>query len=135
MQTRSKEKFLIKCPCGKDVTTTYHRRNIRKFCSIKCQLKYRKKPTPIPRFYKHLLYYTIIVNGKRLLYHRFLMEQHLGIKLSKDVVVHHINENPLDNRLENLLVMSRVEHNNYHIRKKRKARRELGIRRKYAVKK
>lgn len=42
------------------------------------------------------------------------MEQHLGRKLRKDEQVHHINENPLDNRIENLTVLSPKEHMSLH---------------------
>jgi hypothetical protein len=46
--------------------------------------------------------------------HRYLMEQHLGIKLKSNQVVHHINGNKLDNRLENLVVMNRGDHAKLH---------------------
>lgn len=39
-------------------------------------------------------------------YPRFLMEQHLGRKLLATEVVDHINNNPSDNRIENLQVTS-----------------------------
>lgn len=42
------------------------------------------------------------------------MEEYLGRKLDKSEVVHHINENTLDNRIENLQVMSQAEHNTLH---------------------
>lgn len=38
----------------------------------------------------------------RILEHRFVMEEYLGRKLSKSEVVHHINKNRQDNRIENL---------------------------------
>jgi len=43
-----------------------------------------------------------ISRDKRVLEHRQLMEGHLGRKLNRDEVVHHINGNNADNRLANL---------------------------------
>jgi len=50
------------------------------------------------------------------------MEQHLGRKLGRYEIVHHINGDPQDNRLENLQVMSLSEHSSYHLSKPRKSR-------------
>lgn len=52
--------------------------------------------------------------GEETLLHRHIMEEHLGRKLSYNEVVHHINGNKRDNRIENLMVMTRAEHSRLH---------------------
>lgn len=44
------------------------------------------------------------------------MEEHLGRPLTTSEVVHHINENTLDNRIDNLQVMTASEHKSHHMR-------------------
>lgn len=46
--------------------------------------------------------------------HRLLMENYLGRKLSSSELVHHINFNRFDNRIENLQIVSRSEHKKLH---------------------
>lgn len=46
--------------------------------------------------------------------HRDVMESYLGRRLTKDEIVHHIDENPLNNDLSNLEVMTRAEHAKHH---------------------
>jgi DNA-binding CsgD family transcriptional regulator len=46
--------------------------------------------------------------------HRYIMELHLGRPLQDDEHIHHINKNILDNRIENLQIMSPEEHGRHH---------------------
>lgn len=59
-------------------------------------------------------YRKIKVCGENIDEHRYIMETHLGRKLKRNEVVHHINGNKFDNRIENLTVMSRSEHSKLH---------------------
>ena len=86
-----------------------------KYCSRKChgsEKKLRKMSTDG--------YWVVHVPLSRLSFknemkeHRWIMEQHLNRKLLPTEIVHHINHDKLDNRLENLQVVSRSEHNKIH---------------------
>lgn len=53
-------------------------------------------------------------NGIKQDLHRAIMEEHLGRKLKSGEVVHHINGDKRDNRLDNLQVMTLSEHSRIH---------------------
>lgn len=62
-------------------------------------------------------YATCRANGKKKTVHRVLMEQQLGRTLLPTEIVHHINGNKHDNRIENLIVVSAKEHSKIHNQK------------------
>lgn len=54
-------------------------------------------------------------DGRDILLHRYVMECHLGRKLEPKEVVHHINLDRTDNRIENLMLFpTNSEHIAYH---------------------
>jgi len=59
-------------------------------------------------------YRLVRIDGKRIRENRYIMEQHLGRKLTRKEHVHHINGDKLDNKVENLMVMSNSEHQKLH---------------------
>lgn len=67
----------------------------------------------------HLLVYCPkhpnAIGKGHLLAHRYFVEKHLQRYLDKDEHVHHVNHNPLDNRIENLQVVSASEHQKLHL--------------------
>ena len=57
------------------------------------------------------IYESSVLNGAE---HRLVVEEHIGRKLLSTEIVHHINKDKLDNRIENLMVCTRAEHMNIH---------------------
>jgi transposase-like protein len=56
------------------------------------------------------------IGGRYIFEHRYIMEQHLGRLLEPGEVVHHLNGNKLDNRLENLeLIQGGSAHLKRHV--------------------
>ena len=65
--------------------------------------------------------YVVLRNGGDVIFeHRAVMEKHIGRKLTEDEVVHHINGDKTDNRLENLQLMTRGEHSTMHNKRRNK---------------
>lgn len=55
--------------------------------------------------------------------HRLVMESHIGRYLEKGEVVHHINGDRKDNRLENLQLMTHSEHARLHLQIRNRQRK------------
>lgn len=59
-------------------------------------------------------YKQIYRNGKIVLEHRLVMEEHIGRELIRGEQVHHINHVRSDNRIENLMIIDIREHGRIH---------------------
>jgi len=85
----------------------------------KAILWYQKHPTlSKKKIYMHGCYPAVSIGNIKIHVHRLLMQFWLGVKLPFHASVHHINENKLDARKENLSVVINSAHNSNHNRGK-----------------
>lgn len=104
------------CPeCGKQVIKTdcIH-------CSRACSSSAKMKANAARRAAYHPTgdhpqgYRMGRVNRRKVLEHRYVMEQHLGRPLKPDELVHHIDGNKQNNDISNLALTSQTEHRKIH---------------------
>lgn len=108
---------LVKCfVCGRE---KYSNKKTVKVCSKKCYSKYyigEKHPRWNGGKSTHSGgYLTVrISQGVYRLAHRIIYEKHIGRKLKKCEVVHHIDGNKKNNNVDNLQIMSNGQHHSHH---------------------
>jgi len=112
----------------------------KKYCSLKCSgTLFKRGHIPWSKGKKGLIkigkespsykggrntapsgYIRILVPGmgRYRFEHRIRMEKFLGRKLRKGEIVHHINGNRRDNRISNLLLMKKNEHDRYETKRR-----------------
>jgi hypothetical protein len=73
-----------------------------------------------------MAYKAIKINGKKHDLHRVVGENKAGKKLGFNEVVHHVDEDKLNNDPDNLKILSRSEHSSLHM-KGRKLKEETKI--------
>lgn len=109
------------CPVCKKIFYTTR----RICCSVDCGRIYRSENWKHKPYMEngYIVEYKKGYNKKgNIKQHRRIMEEYLERKLTADEVVHHINGDKTDNRIENLQVLKRGEHNRLH----RKAEKAAG---------
>jgi len=56
-------------------------------------------------------------NGKKILAHRYIYQEYINRPLLRGELIHHINGDKSDNRIENLQIMTPKEHSSHHNQK------------------
>jgi len=109
------KKEIICINCGKKFYRYKNHEDTEKakWCSMECRKKWHIGKTWIENGRKFIW----IENGKKQRYHRYIYEKHYKIKLKKNQHIHHIDNNPLNNNILNLKLMTPAEHCRLHSRK------------------
>jgi len=102
---------------GKPSKLAYWQWEQSQYCSRACSHQARRVTQRLPNEeFKGRYRKVKTPDGRNVLEHRWVMEQHLGRRLESWEQVHHLNHDTLDNRVENLEVVSSAEHGKRHTR-------------------
>ena len=126
IKDRPRQGVLCNClHCGVEFYVPQYRCRTAKYCSQRCHglnkpevSQKARESSPITKRSRALAqlnkkprtYKTIVVNGKCVREHRWIMEQFLGRKLETWEHVHHIDGNHQNNNIENLEVLINSDH-------------------------
>ena len=110
---------LCKCGCGSEIKDSKEFKwgHNRMFPTGKLNPKWKTGKFVGSKGYVYVKVYNHPYSGRNnyVREHRLVMEKHIGRYLKPNEVVHHINGNKLDNRIENLeLYDSHKEHLCFH---------------------
>lgn len=99
--------------CGQDFTKrpklAHWQFEKQQYCSRRCR-GLAENPRKADAEFRPRYRQVKTPDGRHMLEHRWVMEQHLGRRLERWEQVHHINEDRLDNRIENLELVTSKEH-------------------------
>lgn len=126
-----KDKFCVNCGEGfnrnrsnsgrLESTTDF---KIRKYCSHRCYASHHvglnhhafKQEGSVRKDG----YVRVSLNGRRRYLHRILIEESLGRSLATKEHIHHIDENPKNNSLENLTLTNNPLHRKLHAKSQKR---------------
>ena len=98
---------LCACGCGEETTTAPN--GVRRTWRAGHNRRVIGSQGWIEGGYRYLKH-----DGRKIAEHRLVVEEREGRRLLPGEVVHHVDDNPLNNDPDNLVILSRAEHHRLH---------------------